>query len=301
MTNHNSKKYNGIIDYINKNGIGKFNTSDTKKLDRALFNDISKRLGGFKKIKSMILDGAIFIEGYSLNKGVSEDLNNQSIENLIVNKESSIEVSIANKTENNLTQETENGKNCVDVEVVDDNELFSKDILLSSIKKVLSNQENVIQLITSFKKELNDLKQNFNKFKFNSDMMNDKLKLIEDDMVDVKAKCVQSIKRYAAIKYCKLNKTTIQLAYNDIYEKFNEFYNVNLYSVQCALIRAYNYKKIKKKERVITYIEPNIKGLRVIDVVERLGMITELYLLITKEIGECALDDINRSDFIDTV
>jgi hypothetical protein len=256
-----------IAEYIATHGMAKFNSIDMKEIDRPLFYEISKRLGGFKKIKSSILDGTISIPGYNLVEDTNEP--------------EEVAPPVNEISEFNEDKVPEN-KPKVD----------------SDINAILSNmsfqQEQMLSLIQNVINEMNAVKASVSNTKTNVDIMHDKLKLIEDDLVDVKEKCLQGMKRYAGIKYGKITGATIQFAYNDIYEKFNEIYNVNLYSIQNALIHSWNMARQRKGEKPISYINPNVEGLRVIDVIKRLGMITELYLLISKTIEEyCVENSIN--------
>ena len=286
--------FDSISAYVQKYGIGELNTASVRDRDRVLYNGITKRMGGFKKIKLMILEGTIQIPGYNLSEEIHAE--EEPYEDLVPEPEDAFSVvmkSAGYDPEEEVLPVPE--KNPTPAKEVP----FQESGVIRALKNLTNGQNELMALLGEMNSEIQSLRVERERLRSNEELMHDKLKLIEDSYIDnVRDECVAGIKRYAGLTRGKISGTTIQRAYADMYAIFNEKYDVNLYSIQATLVGDANRTRRQRGDKPIDFIHPSKKGLRPIDIIERLGMIVEFYLIIKQAIEDyCIKNELIASDF----
>lgn len=285
--------YDSISAYVQRYGIGELNTASVRDRDRVLYNGITKRMGGFKKIKLMILEGTIQIPGYNLSE---EIVTEEPFEDLVPEPED-VFSTVMKSAGYHPEEEALHASEQVVTPAAETPEKESG--VVRALKNLTNGQNELMALLGEMNGEIQSLRTEREHLRSNEELMHDKLKLIEDSYIDnVRDDCVAGIKRYAGLTSGKISGATIQKAYADMYAIFNDKYGVNLYSIQATLIGDANRTRRQRGDKPIDFIHPNKKGLRQIDIIERLGMIVEFYLVVRQAIEDyCIKNELIASDF----
>ena len=236
-----------VVDYVIENGIDKFRSTHVKEDNKEIYNYISK-IGGFRKFRDDCINGKYDV--YFKERGV-----NTSSGVIPIAKE--VYEPVKNdRSENNPKQ------------VFDDKTSEVLDEILKTQKELIAKVDTIIPMLS------NEITR-----------MHEKLQTIEGDMVDnIRKSIIGMVKKYAAIMYSDLNSTdSIRRAYRDMYDEFDNKYGINIEGVQLAYIKNINFNRIKNGKPPIDYIDNNGR-FKKIDIIEKLGMLTEFYILIKSKL-----------------
>lgn len=243
-----------VATYIMENGIEKFRSSKVKEDNRAVFNFVNKN-GGFTKFRDNFINGQYDVYFSELAEKTSCTGLLPVVDTAI--QEVYIPVPVRENEENSNT-------------MIDDNVLLT---FQKTMERIISNQDVLMTEIAKMKEEDSSI-----------ELMRNKLKTIENDMIDnIREKTIGMIQKYSYITYGSRTGDAIRRGYRDMYDIFDKCYDVNIESIQLAYIKKTNTNRMKNGKPPIEYVSENCK-VRKIDIIERMGMLTEFYLIVKSKL-----------------
>ena len=278
-----AEAYVNIADFVNEYGLENFTVKKLKEVDSLLLSFICRKLGGLKKVKAQIIEGKLNLGKYSSPVSVSE-----KADEVIAKMKEGSEVYVDQELLNCMTPPELAIENINPVPLEESETITVSFDAMVELVRNLDKINSRLDVMVARQDSIEDLTLSVAKsIPTSIDRMNEKIRVLDNDMVDdVRTKIADLVLKYCHIKFGNTNADSVRKAYNDMYLTFNKKYSVNLDSIQVTTINITNHNRAREGKRAYDYIDPKVKGLRKIDIVERLGMIPELYMIVRGKLAE---------------
>lgn len=161
---------------------------------------------------------------------------------------------------------------------------------LQNLSKLIQDVTNKVGAVYSFESKINssigEVMKSLNVLNQHKEVHR-KLDLLEEYYLpDMKKKIEDMIKRYGYIKYGRKENEVEKMAYRYMYSILESRYDINIEKVQMAYIEKINATRAKKGKSEIDITNLNVKGIRKIDIVERLGLLCEFFFICKDELDK---------------